>query len=268
MTPKSWLPAACLVVAIATGCGAGEDAAPAAAVPADAPAAPDDVPAPPADAAVAVDTPPAADEAPPADRVEGWVVERTASAIDGEVLAARRTFRFPDQGTEIDIRVSCVAGKPGIALASYVGSRESPDAFSAFDYEFTESRSAGNIIAGTFGEIVGAPVGRVRFNGLEVRPLQQNFVVGAGRENEAEFIGLGLMDVLSIQSAHGMVGDAMAPGAVNFGAIVRGLFPFAAEFSNGRGTFEVQVDDAPEVLEVLGACGGNDPPFPGMQPKG
>lgn len=196
---------------------------------------------------------------------DGWVEGRKGSAMDGEVLTARRSFGFPDRNATLDVTVYCKpnAKEAGFWFDSYVGSPSSPSAESNFKFDLARRQSAVDLIAGKPGSIDAVGIGRVRFNGAQVRTLERNFGINKANSNRMDFTGVGPLDLELIRVKQGMKVDTMQAGAVNWGGVVRQLFPFDIELNNGAGQFDLHVDASSAVNNVLVACGGSEPIFAG-----
>ena len=195
----------------------------------------------------------------------GWVEERKGSAMDGDVLTARRSFGFPDRNAAIDVTVYCKpnAREAGFWFDSYVGDPSNPSTESDFKYELVRRQSAVDLIAGKPGAIDAVGIGRVKFNNAQVRTLQRNFGISKANSNRMDFTGVGPLDLELIRVRQGMKVDTMQAGVVNWGGVVRQLFPFDIEINNGAGQFDLHVDASTAVAKVLAACGGNESIFTG-----
>lgn len=154
-----------------------------------------------------------------ADEGTSWTFRRSMSGIDGSVVTASKVVRLePD--TTLYVELACKEDRriPSLSLQSVVGDVANPDERSAF--------ASTVALTGFVNEMV--PLGRLKMADQATSTLSPKF----------------------------RIDDAYANKMVMNALFVREMkFPMIFEFSNGAGQYEVHLENAQAVDQVLEACG-------------
>lgn len=183
----------------------------------------------------------------PTSPQSNWSLNRSSSAIDGDVLVARRIYQ-PDPRLTFVADVVCIPNKAAATMTvdSFIGDPSDPLPGSDF---------ARNVETNLWGSAALVPVGRAKANNQDVVELARVFVISDAASNRIQIKKPPYRERLNDvpEELRFKIDDK----DINFVRLLADMLPMAIVVNNGLGAHELVIDRSHEVEEVLNACGGD-----------